>query len=66
MAIANEPAPQNLIICSMCDHSFTDQRDAESLYCEVWGIDDMCCCCIPDGYCYKAKPRNTIISTKKE
>lgn len=47
-----------IIHCRSCCHAFPNRRSSTGLSCEMWGVEFTCCDCKPDGYCYKAKPRN--------
>lgn len=49
----------NIILCKECTHCFRDRLSKNGYSCEVWGYDDFACSIPLDGYCFKAKRKET-------
>lgn len=52
--------------CNYCGHCFKSRRSKTGYACEVWGYDDFADSVPLDGWCFKAKPRQTPLVPEEE
>lgn len=54
---------QNIIYCDECQHCFKNRRSKTGYSCEVWGHGDFASDTVLSGFCHKAKPKISYLTS---
>ena len=50
---------ETIIHCEDCRYCFENRLSSTGYSCEVWGADEFCCDTTREGYCHKAKAKES-------